>query len=339
MITMDVFRGDAFSAIELTTAIQDIPYVPGFLGSLNLFTPKPVRTTSIMVEKRGAKLNVIQTTERGAPRPRRERNRRNVRNFNTVRLAESDKLMADELQGIRAFGSENELEAVQTEVGNRMADLSQDLDLTFEVHRMGAINGVLLDADGSVIYDYFDEFGISPPTEIAFNWGSRTGVKKFIAENVKRPMLRALGGRALPGMGILALCGDEFYDNMQENAEYRATYLQTSAARELRNDTTFDEIFAWGVRWVNYRGTDDDSTLSVGSTKCKFIPTNVRNVFEVAYSPAEGLPFVNTRGLERYSQTIIDPSGRQEFVDIDVASYPLHICTTPEALLNGRTGA
>lgn len=339
MITMDVFRGDAFSAISMTSAIQDIDYVPGFLGSLNLFTPKPVRTTTVAVEKRGASLQLIKTSERGSPRETRGRDRRNIRDFRTVRLARTDKLMADELQGIRAFGSETELEAVQTEIARRQATHTQDLDLTFELHRLGCVNGLLLDADGSVIYDYYDEFGISRPTEIAFNWAARTGVKAFIADNVRRPMIRALGGRALPGMGILALCGDDYFDSMQENAEYRATYLQTEAARTLREDNTFDEIRAWGVRWVNYRGTDDNSTVAIGSDKVKFIPTGVADVFNVAYAPAEGLDFVNTLGLERYSRVVIDPSGRNEFVELDVDSNPLHICTTPEALLSGRAGS
>lgn len=336
MITMDVFKQDAFSAISLTTAIQAMPTVPGFLGSLNLFTPNPVRTTSVMVEKRGASLTIIPVTERGSPRTRVGRDRRNVRNFNTVRLAQSDKLMADELQNIRAFGSETELEAIQTEIARRQMGLDANLETTLERHRLSAINGVLLDEDGSEIYDYYDEFGIVQGSEIDFAWASKTKVKAFIAENVKRPMIRALGGRATPGMEIVALCGDQFFDALQENSEYRATYLQTEAARTLLQDNVFEEVRAWGVRWINYRGTDDNSTVAIATDKCKIIPVGVPNVFQVAYSPAEGFDFVNTLGLPKYSAVIPDPSGRNEFVDLDVASYPLHICTTPEALLQGN---
>lgn len=336
MITMDVFRQDAFSAISLTTAIQDVETVPGFLGSLGIFTPNPVRTTAVMVEKRGASLNIIQTDQRGAPRQRRGRDRRTVRNFNTRRIAESDKLMADELQGIREFGSETELEAVQTEISRRQMILDQDLETTLERHRLSAINGILLDADDSEIYDYFTEFDVTPPSEIDFDWANKTGVKKFVASNVTRPMIRALGGRATPGMRIMALCGDDFYDDLQENDEYRATYLQTNAARQLLEENVFQSVVAWGVEWVNYRGTDDNTTVAIAADKCKIIPIGVPNVFQVAYSPAEGMPFVNTLGLPRYSGVVPDPSGRDEWVDIDVATYPLHICTTPEAILIGN---
>jgi len=336
MIGIDVFKQNAFSAISLTTAIQGLETVPGFLGGLGLFTPTPVRTKDVMIEKRGQTLNVIQTSERGTPKPRRDRDRRNVRNFQTVRIAESDKLLADELQGIRAFGSETELEAVQTEIMRRMGILDNDLIATRERHMLSAINGILLDADNSEIYDYYDEFGVVQGSEIDFNWAAKTGVKSFVAQNVTRPIIRALGGRATPGMEIIALCGDEFFDALQENAEYRATYLQTEAARSLLQSNVFDEVRAWGVRWINYRGTDDNSTVSVATDKCKIFPRGVPNVFQAVYSPAEGFDFVNTLGLEKYGMIVPDPTVENAFVDMWVASYSLYICTTPEALLQGN---
>lgn len=335
-IGMDVFKQDAFSALSLTTAIQDVETVPGFLRSLNLFTPNPIRTTDFLVEKRGQTLNIIPTTERGSPRSRRSIDRRNVRNFSTVRLAESDRLMADDLQNIRAFGTESELEAVQTEIARRQVILSNDLDATIERHMLGAINGIVLDADDSTIYSYWTEFGIAQPSEINFDWANKTGVKSFVADNVTRPIVRALGGRATTGMEIMALCGDEFFDALQENDEYRATYLQTEAARTLLENNVFGEVRAWGVRWVNYRGTDDDSTITVGSQKCKIFPVGVPNVFQAVYSPAEGFDFVNTLGMERYSAIVPDPTVRNEYADLDVASYCLHVCTTPAALLQGN---
>lgn len=336
MIGMDVFKQNAFSALSMTAGIQELQTVPGFLASLNLFTPTPIRTTDFFVEKRGQTLNVIPVTERGSPATRRSKDRRNVRNFSTVRLRETDRLLADDLQGIRAFGSETELEAVQTEIARRQMILDADLSVTKERHMLSAINGILLDADDSEIYDFYDEFGVVQGGEIDFDWANKTGVKSFVAQNVTRPIIRALGGRATPGMEIVALCGDEFYDALQENDEYRATYLQTEAARTLLQDNVFDEVRAWGVRWINYRGTDDNSTVAIATDKCKILPRGVPNVFQAVYSPAEGFDFVNTLGQERYSMIVPDPTTANEYADLHVASYCLHICTTPNALLQGN---
>lgn len=338
MVSMDVFKADGFSMMSLTTAIQDAETVPGFLGSLGIFTPNPVRTTTVGVEKRGQTLNIIQTSERGAPRNRRDRDRRTLRNFETVRIAESDKMMADEVQNIRGFGSESEFESLQTEVARRQMTLNNDVEATLERHRLSAINGILLDADDSVIYNYFTEFGISQPSEIAFDWANKTDVAGFVNAQVIRPLQRALGQRWNGGARPLVLCGDSFYDKMRANAEYRARYLQTESAGELMESRAFQSVRAWGCEWVNYRGSDDNSTIAIGTTKCKILPLGIPNVFQVAYSPAESWKYVNTLGMPRYSMITPDPSGLDEFVDLHVASYPLHICTTPAALLSGKEG-
>ena len=42
MATMDIFEGDAFSIIELTRALENIPYKPATLSGSGLFGPRGV---------------------------------------------------------------------------------------------------------------------------------------------------------------------------------------------------------------------------------------------------------------------------------------------------------
>ena len=67
MLTMDVFRQDAFSAISMTNAISLVGYVPQFLGSMGIFETVPVSTTSVFIETRAMGPALIQTDLRGAP--------------------------------------------------------------------------------------------------------------------------------------------------------------------------------------------------------------------------------------------------------------------------------
>lgn len=335
MLTMDVFKQDAFSAISLTEAVRRSQTIPGLIGSLGLFTPKPVRTRTVAVEVKGNTLNIIQTSEPGAPRTRRANNKADIRDLRVRRIEESSTITAEQLQGIRAFGSETELKTLQMEVAERQQDVIDDLSATVERLRLSCINGVLLDADDSTIYDYYATFGFSQPAEIDFSWSSRTACKKFIANNVTRPMIRALGGFAPPGMRIMALCGDDFFDDMQENGEYRDTFKNTEKASELLKDTAFQSVEAWGVTWVNYRGTDDNSKVAIGVDKVKFIPVGVRNLFQEAFAPAPTFGFVNTMGQEWYSRIVVDRD-REEWADIEIESHRLPICTRPEALLQGN---
>ena len=334
MVSMDVFNNDAFSMTSLTGAIQGSEYKPSFLGSLGIFTPTPVRTRRFVIEKRGHSLRLIKADQPGAPRQRQTRDRRNVRDFENIRLAKSDELRADEIEGIRAFGSESELMGVAGEVATRQANLVDDLELTMENHRLGALNGLLLDSDGSVIEDYFAKWGIAVPATIAFNWAARTNVEEFINQSIIRPIVRALGGRFAPGASITALCGDAFFDAMGQNAEFKDTYKNFEDARMLRDSNAYGDRNAYGIRWVEYRGTDDNSDVAIPSNECRIFVQGVRDVFQVIFSPAPTFEYVNTPGLPMYSRIVTDEK-RDEFVELDVESYPLHICTTPESILRG----
>lgn len=335
MLTMDVFKQDAFSAISLTEAVRKSQTIPGLIGSLGIFTPKPVRTRTVAVEVKGNTLNIIQTSEPGAPRTKRANNKSDIRDLRVRRIEESSTITAEQLQGIRAFGSETELKTLQKEVAERQQDCIDDLAATVERLRLSCINGILVDADDTTIYDYYATFGISQPAEIDFNWAARTKCKQFVAQNVKRPILRALGGRAVPGMRILALCGDEFYDELQENGEYRDTFKNTEKASTLLEDSVFEAVDAWGVTWLNYRGTDDNSKVAIGVDKVKFLPIGVRGLFQEAFAPAPTFSLVNTMGQEWYSRIIVDKD-REEWADIEMESHRLPICTRPDALLQGN---
>lgn len=334
MLTMDVFKQDAFSAISLTEAVRRSKTIPGLIGSLGLFTPKPVRTRTVAVEVKSNSLNIVQTSEPGQPRTRRANNKGDIRDLRVRRIEESSTITAEQLQGIRQFGSETELKQLQSEVAERQQDVIDDLSATVERLRLSCINGILLDADDTVIYDYYAQFGFTQPAEIAFNWSSRTGCKKYVANNVKRPIVRALGGTVPPGMRIIALCGDDFFDDLQENGEYRDTYKNTERASELLKDTVFESIDAWGVTWINYRGTDDNSQVAIPVNKCKFVPVGVRNLFQEAFAPAPTFGFVNTMGQEWYSRIVVDKD-REEWAEVEMESHRLPICSRPEALLSG----
>jgi hypothetical protein len=341
MIGMNVFTSDAFSAISLTTAIRDVKTVPNYLGSLGIFQPTPSRTRDIFVERMpDGTLLLVPTTEIGGPKTRMNRDRQNGRNFRTVRLRLEDTIRSHELQGMRAFGSETELMVVQTEIAMRQAKIMRRMELTKENMRLGAINGIVLDADGStVINNWYTEFGISAPSAIAFNFPSLTNVDGFIRQNVIRPMRRALGGRWVPGARIVALCGDTFYDKLIANAEVRAAFLNWTAASQLREGLgkAFESFTYGGVEFVNYRGTDDNSTVAIGTNACRIIPVGVDDVFQEARAPGERFEFVNTLGQEYYSTLREDADAPGEAMILDVATYPLFMCTAPEALLNGTT--
>jgi hypothetical protein len=335
MAEMTIFQNDAFRAATLTTALNRRPHKPGFLGAQGLFTPKPVRTITVGVESQGGKLALIQTSERGAPLVAADVNKRDVRDFRTVRIAKQDTIHAHELQSIRAFGSTSELQQVQAEVAQRLANLQDDVDLTHEYMMLGAIQGIVLDADGSVIRNWYTEFGIAQPAEFDFELDDPTTDVRGKCTAVVRAVQRAAQGGWLPSTQVHALAGDDFFDKFVAHDHVRDTWLNQQAAAELRNAVAFDSIRFGGITFWNYRGTDDNSTVAIAPGQCKFYPVGGKDVFEVAQSPAETFDFVNTPGQPSYAMLIPDRD-RNAWIKPEVYSYPLHICTRPAMLQRAK---
>ncbi len=344
MAHMDVFRQRPFQMVELSAAVQRAPYVPNFLGSLNLFATKRVRTATVSVEDKGGVLTLIQTSERGAPLEEGEREKRAMRDFRTRRIARGHTLQASEIDGIRAFGQESELQAVQNEIAEIIGGptgLRAAVDVTHENQRLGAVQGIVVDADGSVLWNWFDAFGISQPAEIDFdldNASPASGVVRKKCNEVVRAMQRAAQGAWLVGStNVLGLCGDAFWDDLTAHAEVRGTYLGQQEASDLRNNVgrAFSTFTYGDITWVNYRGTDDNSKVAVPTDKCKFFPANAPGAFVQAFSPAEFLPFVNTPGQDVYA-IVVEDKDRQAWVRPEIYSYPLFMCTRPGMLLRAK---
>ena len=344
MLSMDVFNQDIFSAISMSKAVDKMDYVPGLLGSIpGLFVPEPVRTKAIWIEERATGFAVIQTSPRGAAPGQVGGDKRKARAFNTVRLAQASRIEAEELQSIRAFGSETELKQLMQEVARRQFKIKQNFDLTWENLRMGAISGVVTDADGSVIYNWADEFAQTMPAEVNFDLSNANpgpGALKKKCNAVVRSITKGLKGVGV-AQRIVAVVGDEFWDALTTHPEVEKTYANWEGATALRGDLAkpWSAPFRFGnIDWINYRSTDDGSANFVGvaSSKAKFFPVGA-GIFRWAMSPGEGFQHANTLGQDTYSSVVVDKD-RQWWADIEMYGYPLPVCTMPQALASGRAG-
>lgn len=340
MATLDIFNQDAFKLTSMLQAIREVDYLPQRLGQMGIFTPNPVRTETVGIEKLGETLSLIKTSERGAPLDQRNTEKRNIKDFRTVRIAKGDRIMASELAGIRAFGAESELQQVQDEIMRRLsgpAGLESQVELTLENMRLGAIQGIVLDADASVIIDWYSVFDVAQPTEINFdlaNASPASGAVRKLCNQVVRAMMKAAKGVFTPATRVHALCGDAFWDDLTAHSEVRQTYLNTQQAAELRNGNAYEMFNYGGITWENYRGTDDGS-VGIGTDKAKFFPVNAPGAFLEVFSPGERFEHIGQLG-ERLYPMIVPDRDRSMWADIEVYSYPLHVCTWPLMLQRAR---
>lgn len=355
MLTMDAFRQDAFATVSLTAAVDKMQFTPKLLGGIpGLFKPMPVRTTAVWIEERSNAPALILTQPRSAPPKVRGAELRAARSFTTKAIGEGARIMADELQGIRAFGSETEMKQLMTEVARRQYLIREDIEITKENWRLSCVQGKLYDADGSTIYDWNAEFSQSQASEV--NWDLQnsspaSGIIRQLCNQTIRHVRRQLKGVGGDNVRVAAVCGDGFYDALTAHVEVRQTFLNWTAAADLRKANAWDVFNFGGIDWINYRSTDDaDPNPAVGSnigsvtnptpavgvpyTRAKFFPLDA-GIFYEAYAPAPRFEFVNTPGLSAYSWLVMDEQ-RDMWADVETFSYPLFVCTMPGCLISGK---
>lgn len=340
---IDVFHGDAFSAIALTAQLERIPHMPSMLRDSGAFTPKPIMTTALAVEERDGVLSVVQTSQRGQPTNfERTTEKRKMRYFEVPRVRVGDTIFSHELQNVREFGEATILMQLATEAARRLSGptgLNALLDYTEENLMLGAVQGLLLDADGSTLYNWFDEFGFTAATEVGFNLSANLEFSlRPIINGIIRSMGRSAKGAFTNSTTVTALCGDAFYDAFVNHIDVVKTYYNWQAAAELRENKAWQTFPFSGINWVNYRGSDDNSTIKIPDASVKFYPVDAPGVFEIAYAPAEGFQAVNQMGQPRSIQPIFDRD-RNEWWRMEASMYPLPICKRPEVLRTGRAGA
>jgi len=227
------FLNPGFSMASLTAAINLIPNRYGRLEALNLFPAKPVRTRQIIVEEYAGKLNLLPTKPPGSPGTVGERGKRKLRSFVIPHIPHDDVVLPEEVQGIRAFGSETEMEAISGVLARHLETMRNKHAITLEHLRMGALKGEILDADGSVISNLFTEFQITPQS-VNFDLANANSEVKGHCYDLLTKIEDALQGEFMTGVHVL--CSPEFFRALTTHKEVKAAYTNWQQGAVLIND-------------------------------------------------------------------------------------------------------
>jgi hypothetical protein len=344
---LDTFSTNpAFTLSGLTLSLLRQPMVPGLVGRLGLFRVERLTTTTAVIEIQGSRLALVPELPRGAPPTPNVTDRPKLIPFRIPHFPIRDTLYADALQNIRAFGSSDATEAVQTMVDQRNASMGLKLDVTLEYLRLGAVRGIIVTAANRVTgapetsVDLFRQFDVAP--QAVLEWPIRgagaIGAEAAAWAGQLTALINQLGrlmAEEVPG-GMLTrihgICGAEFYDAFTAHPERRAAFIGVSsdpATRpQLGTRTEFREVTI-----EEYRGRVGE-VLFVRPDECHFFPVGVPDLFVELYAPADYWETVNTVALPRYAkmQTMDFDKGAQLEAQMNV----LPICTAPRALFTAR---
>jgi len=245
------------------------------------------------------------------------------------------------VQGVRAFGQTDQLEVLQERVNQRLRQhVAWKLDPTLEYQRVGALKGIILNGDGSVLYDLYNEFGLTPNPEVNFNLDKTnpsSGELRKKCAGIVRTVANHLGGVAVGN--LYAQCGDAFFDDLIAHPEIVESYKGTPMAQVLRegyvtpNGTVYGVFEFGGIIWENYRGAVG-GTPFIHPDTCHIFPTGVPGLWRTVYAPADYEETVNTTGLPRYAKQYSNPNGKGRHLEVQMNA--LNYCTRPNTLIQGK---
>jgi hypothetical protein len=342
----DVFNDDSFSMESLTAAINGFDHIPGRAGELAFVgTSEGIATTDVAIESIGEALTLIPTSLRGAPAPKETSDRRSMLALSVPQIKLEDTVVADSIQNVRAFGS-NELVGAEEVINRQMQKMVRRHDLTAEHHRLGALKGIITDADGAVLTDLYSEFQImnsqghadAETFEFPLDDYLTAGIENSIrvrCQAVQRFMRRRAKMIVPSTAKVWAFCGDNFFDKLIEHPSVKAVYDGWAAAKAALGDSYAFGIFEFGgIFFENYQGTDDNETVAIAPDECRFFLTGVPGLYAEYFAPADFMETVNTIGLPRYAKLAPDARFNQ-YVELHTQQNPLPLCLRPQTLCRG----
>ena len=127
----DPFK-EGYSLKQLTQAINVLPNMYSRTTQLGLFQWRAGTSNVVSIEMREGVLALVPTTPWGGVAPKSKAPKRNVRSFQVPHMPLEDVVLASEVMGVRAFGTDNQAEAVNTKVNDKLQVMKNKIDMTLE---------------------------------------------------------------------------------------------------------------------------------------------------------------------------------------------------------------
>ena len=327
MPAMDVFNSDAFSMRSLTAAINVPQYAPTRIAELGIFEEQGVTTNKVSVERLAQPVSLVQSTTRGGAPAEVANPMRTMYDLNTVRVALGDTIYADEILGVRNFGSEDQMQSLAEEVNRRNQAMAANIAATIEFQRFSALKGNTLDGDGTIsLVDTSQVFGMSDGSQIIIDTDGSGAPLRTAVSSVIRAIESGLDGR--PYSSIHAFVDAAFFDNLLAHAEIRDSWKYTQGAA-LRERTAGRFIDFAGVMFEEYRPLAGTTPLSTGTGIAFPIGAGI---FQTRFGPSDSWEAVGTMGLPMYARQYADVEG-DRWRRLEVQTNVLNVCTDSSCVI------
>ena len=315
-----------FTTEELSTAITQLPTRIGNPNDINLFRNIPGTTNSFSVEFYTDSNALVPTTEWGGVPPKNSSGKRIDKSWVVPHMPLEDTILASDVIGVRAFGS-TAAETVQGKVLDKLQQMKNKIDTTLAYRRTKAKQGIILDANGKTIVDYFVDFGVTAQT-VDFELGVATTNVLAKCQDVIDLVEDGLG-QELYG-SIEAEVDRQFYDALTSHKNVREVFLNWSGAEQRLGRSNTSGFEFGGIKFIVNRQKVGEVPL-IGVKEGHAYPTGTQDVFLNALAPADFNETVNTSALPYYAKQ--EPKKFNRGFDLHVQSNQLPVVAKPKALV------
>lgn len=340
----DIFTPDAFGIVTMTAAIQKLPAAPNTLapvaeGGLGVFREIPIATTHPAIEENQGVLALIPTTHRGGPGTAMKPEKRKAFDMHTAHIQADDTIQADDVLNVRAFGTQDQEQAVQDVVNGKLLVMRRSIDTTNEYLRLGAVMGLITYPTGSVDANV-DPYTLLGLTDRATD---QTVVAEFcdaakdpVAEKIPEArdgMETALGGTPYTGR-LYALCGRTFFRALIGHTDVKEIYDHQQAMYAAQQAVDMARpnrmrVTIGGITFEEYYGVVSGQTF-IPAAEAFCFPLGA-DLLHTYWSPGDTWGLAGTLGQPMYARQYLSPDGKS--VVLEAQSNPLHIPVRPVGCL------
>lgn len=318
---------DNFRAAELTAAINKFPIQWGRIGELGIFRDEGVRTTEVRIEERSGTLAVLDGHEWGGTGTVASKEERRIRAIHIPQTVHEDILLPADVQDLRAFGSDNALETMESVIARRLQRMRAKHDITREWRCMGALKGVITNQNGAELVNLWSTFDVTQ-VSVDFALGTSTTDIRAKCEQVVDQIADNLGDDVMTGAH--ALVSKDFWQRLITHPNVEKFYLNWRNAQLLTSGGTRRGFEFGGIVFEEYRA-NVGGTPFIAAGEGHAFPVGTTDTFSIHYAPADFNEAVNTVGLPFYAK--VKPRDFERGYVLHTQSNSLPICKRPAALV------
>lgn len=341
---IDYLSAPEFAPDQLTESINVPAYETGRPAQLGIFTDEPIATTYVRIGVTEDEITIIPSRERGGESNLNMGGDRQAVPIDIPHFPLDDKITPSDLQNVLNWGEERVFQTLAGVYNRKLGTIRSKHEATWNFLDWGALNGLILDAEGKILLDLYDRFDL---TQHVVNFALDIAGTDIASKNreAKAYLRRELRGAA--SRGTIVLAGTDFFDRYTKHPDVRESLKAYAGgtpnpARDDVEDTfsfagfkmeRIDEEFQIrqpnGTFLTKEAVADDEAILvPLGTSYFKRYnaPPDTITDANVAPNPDDKI-FVSTEMLKH-----------NKGQDIHTESNLLPICTRPQVMIKLRAG-